>query len=216
MKKGCLTILVIFCIVFIGGCTIFLFTDSDDSSTSKTSKSTNSKDKKIETQLKNVKEKTALDAKTISNNLKFKANYYNNVSSDSSDMNNYINESSNDELKKWIVVEVKDIDQSSKKVTFMIQSQESIAREKAEAALEKKLSKANALTAFDNYGKTQYPYGFKRRLLDYSVTYYDENTWLVKASVKITNAFNATRETTCEAKVSGTSATPIVSDFLEY
>lgn len=113
--------------------------------------------------------------------------------------------------------------QSAQNVTLTIVSAELSAqakeRENAKAALESRLSASSAWIAASNYGKAQYPYGFK---LHYFIGVLaeearDENTWFLKATCDVTNEYNAkAKGLTCEACVTGTDDNPEVTYFVVY
>ena len=131
-----------------------------------------------------------------------------------------------EELKTWDT-EMKDgwVIKSSKKDSFSnsyilsITTQEAIAAEQMKKTLESKLDVGAALTAVEQYGKREYPYGFEivDIILGNNVDQaLDENTWLLKYSCEVINAFGATAKMTCEAKVTGTSDSPQVTEFAVY
>ena len=83
--------------------------------------------------------------------------------------------------------------------------------------LDKKLDVYTAWTAFELYGKAEYPYGFSRKMFSVIAEEpKDEDTWFLKCTVKITNMFNATFETSAEAYVTGTTDNPKVTYFYVY
>ena len=124
-----------------------------------------------------------------------------------------------DELKKWAVIKIRDIDQDDKTIEAIINSYEDIAineeRKEKEQKLEETLSSSSALTAIKKYGENLYPYGFKLHsnlgLIELSV--WDDDTWFIKCEATITNEFGTKSDTVCEGKVSGTSDNPKVKDF---
>jgi hypothetical protein len=84
--------------------------------------------------------------------------------------------------------------------------------------LEDNFDPSVAVTAMESYGKKLYPYGFELhkvtgRLAETAV---DENTWFMKYTCKVTNAFGQKTEMTCEAKIKGPESNPTVYDFNVY
>lgn len=77
------------------------------------------------------------------------------------------------------------------------------------------LDKYAARTAFEKYGKSAFPYGFKCAwtLGLIAEEQRSDGSWYFKVDVKITNQYGAKRDAVAEGVVSGTTATPIVGDF---
>lgn len=66
-----------------------------------------------------------------------------------------------------------------------------------------------------DYGKTQYPNGFKiDELLIERIE--DDGTALIKRTVVIKNEYNAKQRVNVECYVAGTNEHPVVTDFLVY
>ena len=86
--------------------------------------------------------------------------------------------------------------------------------------LEKKLSTTAALTACQQRGKHEYPYGFKTHDIGGVIqdfTPRDDNTWYYKATVDVTNAYGATAAgRNYECTVTGTTDNPQVVGFNVY
>ena len=121
----------------------------------------------------------------------------------------------------WIVDNVDTSGIVNKKCTLTIKSQEAYAAEKVEKDLEAKLSSDAADDAILARGKQEYPYGFKLNYIggaggENSKTVADENTWLITYRCEVTNAFGATQTAKCEAKVTGTTDSPQVTEFKVY
>lgn len=78
--------------------------------------------------------------------------------------------------------------------------------------LEKKLSTTAALTACQQRGKQEYPYGFKTHDIGgviQNFTPKDDNTWYYKATVDVTNAYGAAAAgRNYECTVTGTTDNP--------
>lgn len=125
----------------------------------------------------------------------------------------------NDQMAKYVITEVDKIDTDKKTVTLKINTQDNIDADtkakETEAALSSKLSAGYAWTAAADYGKAEYPYGFKLHYMAGQLAQeaVDEDTWYLKATCTVTNEYNATREMECEAKVTGTDSNPEVIEF---
>ena len=127
-----------------------------------------------------------------------------------------------EELAKWIVTDIQSFDADNKTIELIVNTDENIAANEAaseiQTTLENKLSAIAAWNAVEDYGESQYPYGFELhyimdRLAEEAV---DESTWFLKATCTVTNAYNAEVEATCEAKVTGTSDNPQIASFSVY
>ena len=123
---------------------------------------------------------------------------------------------------EFIVRSFKNLDTSRKSVEVLINSKENIARQaeaqSAKEKLESKLEAVYAWQAVEQYGKNQFPYGFKLHYLteQYAETARDENTWFLKAGCDVNNAYGAKARMVCEALVSGTNDDPIITSFYVY
>lgn len=88
------------------------------------------------------------------------------------------------------------------------------------SALEQKLSTSAALSACRQYGKQQYPYGFKTHDITGVIqdfTPKDDNTWFYKATADVTNQYGAkAKGLNYECTVTGTTAAPQVIEFNVY
>lgn len=111
-----------------------------------------------------------------------------------------------------------EINEADKTVTANIVLTSNLEAAGAEDALSAKLDTGASWTAVENYGETQYPYGFELHYLMGKIAEeaYDENTWFLKAECTVTNESGAEVEGTCEAKVTGTTDSPQVTEFTVY
>lgn len=77
------------------------------------------------------------------------------------------------------------------------------------------LDKYAARTAFKNYGKSLYPYGFECHwILDLrNEEQTPEGSWVFKVGVTITNQYGVKKETIAEGLISGKTDNPIVKEF---
>lgn len=129
-----------------------------------------------------------------------------------------------DELNSsgFIVTGIKEMDCQNKTITLYVNTEENRERVEKQKSikqtLEKNFDPSVAVTAMESYGKKLYPYGFELhkvtgRLAETAV---DENTWFMKYTCKVTNAFGQKAEMTCEAKIKGPESNPTVYDFNVY
>lgn len=111
-----------------------------------------------------------------------------------------------------------EINEADKTVTANIVLTSNLEAAGAEDALSAKLDTGAAWTAVEDYGEVQYPYGFELHYLMGKIAEeaYDENTWFLKAECTVTNESGAEVEGTCEAKVTGTTDAPQVTEFTVY
>lgn len=123
----------------------------------------------------------------------------------------------------WIIIDYKSLNKENKTITLLINTQENLdslaAADAIEKALSEKLDVSYAWTAVKNYGDNEFPYGFKLHnwVGVLAETAEDENTWFLKATCDVTNAFGATaKDMICEARVIGTTDNPQVIHFLVY
>jgi hypothetical protein len=109
-----------------------------------------------------------------------------------------------------------------KKITLYINAPENIdrinAREKQRKNLEAKLGPSYAWGACKMYGDSEYPYGFKVHIATGMLAEEpsDDDTWFLKASCEVKNAYGVKAEGTVECKVTGTSNNPKVVYFIVY
>lgn len=116
---------------------------------------------------------------------------------------------------KWTVISVSD---DKKPVISLRHDIDPAIKQKG--LLEKKLSTTAALTACQQRGKHEYPYGFKTHDIGGVIqdfTPKDDNTWYYKATVDVTNAYGATAAgRNYECTVTGTTDNPQVVGFNVY
>lgn len=76
----------------------------------------------------------------------------------------------------------------------------------------------SSLSAQEQYGKSRYPYEFSLNQVAGMVaeTAIDENTWFMKYTCKVTNAFGEKATMTCGAKIKGSESNPTVYVFSVY
>ena len=170
----------------------------------------------IKSQVGALQGKSLSEALEVLDNLNVKYGIYNNDYS-----HDYADEckSWNKETKDgWII---KSVAKPSFTDRFMLQitTRDEAASGVSSNSSGEKLDATVALTAMEQRGKKDYPYGFKivDKILGNNVEkQLDENTWLLKYSCEITNAYNSTTKMTCEAKITGSNDNPQVVEFSIY
>lgn len=173
-----------------------------------------------ESRIKALVGKNVNEAKSVISSLKYTATYlHENTMEDFTSMMGYEEEG---ELNNWLIRKVQSLDSENKTVTFYVNHTENIARMEQEdrqrKQLEEKLDPVDAWEAAQNYGKQQYPYGFKLHYLvgRLAESPADDNTWFLKATCTVENQYGNKYDATCEAKVTGTSDNPRVISFNVY
>lgn len=120
----------------------------------------------------------------------------------------------------WIVID--QTPPSDGVITLTINTQSNIDDVKAQDALleslTEKLTPSIAWGTFDLYGEQEYPYGFDLHIVTgmLAETPKDENTWFLKATCTIENAFGNQYDTEAECEVTGTNDNPKVTRFYVY
>lgn len=117
---------------------------------------------------------------------------------------------------------VKSVQESGDSPTVTIQAnvvdERDAAAEETEAELEKVLGYGNAVMALEEYGLTQYPYGFElHEFMGVMLKEAHEDGWHLKMYCDVTPLAGVQKqEMTCEAVVGGTNEAPVVSSFTVY
>jgi hypothetical protein len=124
---------------------------------------------------------------------------------------------------KWLVAEQKnEKSDDTYNITLCLGTEEGINASAAENAtrdaLQAKLDKIDAELACKYYGEAQYPYGFKvhsivGRLAE-GISSSVADAWFFKTKVTIENAYGNKYDTIMECHVTGTTAAPVVSEFI--
>lgn len=176
------------------------------------------KEKALKKRLKNadkeieaLKGKTCYDAKTLLKELGYTADYT--FETNGADFTGEIDAMDTEQQKGFVVTSVDDVDKKDKKASFKINSKTNIDAAKKDKALRNKLSESSSCVAIENYGKSQYAYGFSFSSFSATFTRYDDNTWSVSGTCKITNGYGTKAEMQCIARVTGTSENPKVTYF---
>lgn len=81
------------------------------------------------------------------------------------------------------------------------------------------LTETYAMTACDQYGEQQFPYGYDAHwVIGVLANEYQPDTdeWYFKVEADVTNEYNAKQTVNIECYVTGTEDAPIVNDFLAY
>lgn len=213
-KHGCLVTIIIFVII----CAVIGIVGSNAG---------NSESAKAKTQIEALVNQPLSDAMTKVDELGYTAKYYYDNGKDNNDYTSYVEETlSNDkkQMKKWVITRYKDINKDDKTVTLFINTKENVSSQKQvqeeASALENKLGHIEACQAAEEYGKKQYPYGFKLHYMSgmygYAVSGKNKDTWKIKCTATITKAYNASQEVDCEFKVTGTNESPEIVSFDVY
>ena len=115
-------------------------------------------------------------------------------------------------------VETAKVDTDKKTVSVELISNSVLQARQMTENLEAKLPASNCWVAAENYGESQYPYGFELHYLMGKIAEEakDENTWFLKAECTVTNMFGAEVNGTCEALVTGTKDSPKITSFNVY
>lgn len=122
----------------------------------------------------------------------------------------------------WVVTGIYDLDTTNKVINLYVNTTENIERISAEQNLQETLEKnfdpAVAMSALEQYGKEQYPYGFKLHMVTgrLAETAVDENTWFMKYTCEVKDALGNKYEMNCEGKIKGPESNPTVYDFYVY
>lgn len=122
----------------------------------------------------------------------------------------------------FIITGIKEMDSQKKTITLYVNTAENIERVKGQSdlkeTLEKNFDPSLAVSAMEQYGRSQYPYGFSISMVTgrLAETPIDENTWFMKYTCKVTNAAGRKVTMTCEAKIKGPESNPTVYDFYVY
>ena len=76
------------------------------------------------------------------------------------------------------------------------------------------------MQAVEEYGKEQYPFGFKlhymKDLQGYQMVGENNDTWRIQCGVTITNAYGASYDATCQAEITGSNEAPEVTGFVVF
>lgn len=115
-------------------------------------------------------------------------------------------------------VEGIDIDEEAKTATVNLVLTSDLQAQAKVEALKEKLSPSSCWVAAENYGEEMYPYGFELHYFMGKIAEepYDDNTWFLKAECTITNEYNTEYESVCEIKVTGTTDSPQIAEFIVY
>lgn len=124
------------------------------------------------------------------------------------------------QLKKYVITKYDNIDAENKTVDLYINTKKEAKKQKQLNELESKLGHINACQAVEEYGKEQYPFGFKlhymKDLQGYQMVGENNDTWRIQCGVTITNAYGASYDATCQAEITGSNEAPEVTDFVVF
>lgn len=99
------------------------------------------------------------------------------------------------------------------------QTPEAAPEEKRPEATTGGLKETWAMTACDQHGDQQFPYGYKAHWILGAIANEldtENDEWYFKFTADVTNEYNATRETTIECHVTGSNEAPQIVSFLVY
>lgn len=115
-------------------------------------------------------------------------------------------------------VDTTEVDTEKKIVSVELIANSVLQTRQITETLEAKLPASACWVAAENYGESQYPYGFELHYLmgKLAEEAYDENTWFLKATCTVTNMFGAEADGTCEVLVTGTKDSPQITSFNVY
>ena len=122
----------------------------------------------------------------------------------------------------WYVADIEDLDTGNKTISLLVNTYENAARLDEQKSLEEKLESVfpayMAVSAVEQYGKSQYGSSFKLHMMTgrLAETALDENTWFIKYTADVTIGGTKYKNLNCEAKVKGPESNPTVYDFNLY
>jgi len=202
---------------------VFPEESEDEDSKNEDSKNRKQKEKKDSVSAINpedIEGKDVVEASQVLKNLNYKVTLLHDQSK--MDLTGEIESYDENTKKEFVVVKLGDVNEKDKEVTLYIDSLTNIAEKKKKAGMEKtltdKLDPYYAWTAAQEYGKEQYPYGFKLHYIMGKLAQepVDENIWFLKATCTVENAYGNKIDMNCEAQVTGTTNNPVVVDFKVY
>lgn len=174
------------------------------------------KRKKVYQKLMNCEGKNLNKVYMIIQKNDYSATYINDTNGMNRDITDDVNLGDEDYNKQYIITEIK-VSSFEDMATIKCVTKSSIEQEKKKEELEEVLGSSEAWLAVRHYGENEYPYGFKLHLFTGLIAEEpNDGEWFLKANVTITNAFNAKYDTVVEARVSGTSANPVIDYFFVY
>lgn len=182
------------------------------------------KNEKAEAEISSLVDGSLLNALSKMEEMGYTATYYfDNGKAYKNDYTNVVKDNfSKDEkqLKKYVITKYENVNAETKTVDLYINTKKEAKKQKQLNELESKLGHINACQAVEEYGKEQYPFGFKlhymKDLQGYQMVGENNDTWRIQCGVTITNAYGASYDATCQAEITGSNEAPEVTDFVVF
>lgn len=180
--------------------------------------------KKAEAEISSLVDGSLSNALSKMEEMGYTATYYfDNGKAYKNDYTNVVKDNfSKDEkqLKKYVITKYENVNAETKTVDLYINTKKEAKKQKQLNELESKLGHINACQAVEEYGKEQYPFGFKlhymKDLQGYQMVGENNDTWRIQCGVTITNAYGASYDATCQAEITGSNEAPEVTDFVVF
>lgn len=182
------------------------------------------KNEKAEAEISSLVDGSLSNALSKMEEMGYTATYYfDNGKAYKNDYTNVVKDNfSKDEkqLKKYVITKYENVNAETKTVDLYINTKKEAKVQKQLNELESKLGHINACQAVEEYGKEQYPFGFKlhymKDLQGYQMVGENNDTWRIQCGVTITNAYGASYDATCQAEITGSNEAPEVTDFVVF
>ena len=182
------------------------------------------KNEKAEAEISSLVDGSLSNALSKMEEMGYTATYYfDNGKAYKNDYTNVVKDNfSKDEkqLKKYVITKYENVNAETKTVDLYINTKKEAKKQKQLNELENKLGHINACQAVEEYGKEQYPFGFKlhymKDLQGYQMVGENNDTWRIQCGVTITNAYGASYDATCQAEITGSNDAPEVTDFVVF
>lgn len=182
------------------------------------------KNEKAEAEISSLVDGSLSNALSKMEEMGYTATYYfDNGKAYKNDYTNVVKDNfSKDEkqLKKYVITKYENVNAETKTVDLYINTKKEAKKQKQLNELESKLGHINACQAVEEYGKEQYPFGFKlhymKDLQGYQMVGENNDTWRIQCGVTITNAYGASYDATCQAEITGSNEAPEVTDFVVF
>lgn len=182
------------------------------------------KNEKAEAEISSLVDGSLSNALSKMEEMGYTATYYfDNGKAYKNDYTNVVKDNfSKDEkqLKKYVITKYENVNAETKTVDLYINTKKEAKKQKQLNELESKLGHINACQAVEEYGKEQYPFGFKlhymKDLQGYQMVGENNDTWRIQCGVTITNAYGASYDATCQAEITGSNKAPEVTDFVVF
>lgn len=182
------------------------------------------KNEKAEAEISSLVDGSLSNALSKMEEMGYTATYYfDNGKAYKNDYTNVVKDNfSKDEkqLKKYVITKYENVNAETKTVDLYINTKKEAKKQKQLNELESKLGHINACQAVEEYGKEQYPFGFKlhymKDLQEYQMVGENNDTWRIQCGVTITNAYGASYDATCQAEITGSNEAPEVTDFVVF